>query len=130
MEFNPINTQEEFDARVSELYGDVTGLQEKVNTVTGERDAHAATITELQGRIKGYETADLRRNIAREKGLPHDMADRLKGDTEKDIRADAENLAGILRGIKGADPQANHDKPAEEGPRGMLRNMLRNMKGE
>lgn len=130
MEFNPINTQEEFDARVTELYGDVADLQSQISTVTGERDAHAATITQLQTQIKGYETADLRRSIAREKGLPFDMADRLKGDTEKDIRADAETLAGILRGVKGADPQAQLEKPTEEGDRGMLRSMLRNMKGE
>ena len=48
MEFTPINTQEEFDARVREVHGDVAGLQGQIETLTGERDTHAATIAQLQ----------------------------------------------------------------------------------
>ena len=57
MEFTPINTQEEFDTRVAELYGDVNDLQGKIT-------AHTQTIEQLQGQIKGYETAALKRRIA------------------------------------------------------------------
>ena len=35
MDFNPINTQEEFDARVAEVYGDVAGLQGQITALTG-----------------------------------------------------------------------------------------------
>ena len=48
MEFTPINTQEEFDTRVAELYGDVNDLQGKIT-------AHTQTIEQLQGQIKGYD---------------------------------------------------------------------------
>ena len=34
MEFTPINTQEEFDTRVAELYGDVNDLQGKITAHT------------------------------------------------------------------------------------------------
>ena len=57
MEFTPINTQEEFDTRVAELYGDVNDLQGKIT-------AHTQTIEQLQGQIKGYETAALKQRIA------------------------------------------------------------------
>lgn len=43
-EFVVINTQEEFDNRVRERYGDVGNLQAQITTVTSERDAHAKTI--------------------------------------------------------------------------------------
>lgn len=58
MEFTPINTQEEFDTRVAELYGDVNDLQGKIT-------AHTQTIEQLQGQIKGYETAALKSGLLR-----------------------------------------------------------------
>lgn len=128
--FNPINTQEEFDTRVTELYGDVKGLQQTITTLTGERDTHAATIADLQKQIKGHETAALKQRIAREKGIPFEMADRLSGETEKDIRSDADVVAGILRTVKGPAPLADHQQPTEDGNRAGLRNLLRKVKGE
>lgn len=129
-QFTPINTQEEFDAAVTERYGDVQNLQQQVTTLTGERDTHATTIAELQKQVKGYETAALKQRIAKEKGIPYEMADRLTGETEKDIRADAETLAGTLRTFKGAAPLAEPQQPTEDGNRAGLRQMLRKMKGE
>ena len=57
MEFTPINTQEDFDTRVAELYGDVNDLQGKIT-------AHTQTIEQLQGQIKGYKTAALKQRQA------------------------------------------------------------------
>ena len=129
MEFTPINTQEEFDARVAELYGDVAGLQQQVTDLTGERDGHATTIADLQNQIKGYETADLKRRIAREKGLPYEMADRLAGESEQDIRADADTLVGTLRAVKGAAPLFNPDPPIDDKNASMTA-MLHELRGE
>lgn len=123
MEFTPINTQEEFDARVTEVYGDVKDLQGKITTLTGERDT-------LQGKVKGYETAELKRRIAKEKNIPVDMASRLTGDDEKALRADADTMATMLRAYKGAAPLADHTPAAEDGNRAGLRNLLRGLKGE
>ena len=90
-------TQEEFDARVAELYGDVNDLQGQITT-------HTQTIAQLQGQIKGYETAALKQRIAQEKGIPVEMAARLSGETEKDIRTDADAMAAMIRTIKGPAP--------------------------
>jgi len=129
-EFKPINTQEEFDAAVTAKYGDVANLQQQVTTLTGERDIHAATIADLQKQLKGHETNALKQRIAREKGIPFEMASRLTGETEKDIRADADAVAGILKSVKGPAPLAEPGTPIEEGNRAGLRTMLRRMKGE
>ena len=128
MEFTPINTQEEFDAAVAERYGDVAGLQQQVTTLTGERDAHAATIAELQGKVKGYETSALNQKIARQAGIPMEMADRLTGETEKDIKADAEAIKGILNAVKGPAPL--HDPEPKGGKDANLSNMLHELRGE
>ena len=107
MEFTPINTQEEFDSRVKELYGDVNDLQGRITTLTGERDAHADTIAQLQTKVKGYEMTALKAKIAKEKGIPAEMADRLTGEDEKGLRADADIMAASLRAFKGAAPLYN-----------------------
>lgn len=129
-EFKPINTQEEFDAAVTERYGDVAGLQQQVEALTTERDTHKSNVDTLQAQVKGYQTAELRQKIAREKGIPPEMASRLAGETEKDIRADADAMAAALNGIKGPAPAYNPSNNEEKGTRAGLRSLLRNLKGE
>lgn len=129
-EFNPINTQEEFDAAVRERYGDVENLQGQITTLTGERDTHATTIANLQKEINGYKTAELKQRIAKEKGIPMEMASRLSGESEKDIRADADTMAGMLRAYKGAAPLADHEPKVTDEKTAAMKKMLHNMKGE
>lgn len=129
-EFTPINTQEEFDAAVTAKYGDVANLQQQVTTLTGERDTHAATIADLQKQIKGHETNALKQRIAREKGIPFEMASRLTGETEKDIRADADAVAGILKSVKGPAPLADHMSKDPDAKTVSMATMLNELRGE
>lgn len=126
-EFNPINTQEEFDAAVERQYGNVKDLQGQITTLTGERDAHATTIAGLQKELDGYKTAELKSRIAKEEGIPLDMAGRLSGADEKALRADAKALAGHLRSYKGAAPMADPEPAAEKGSKAAARRLLRNL---
>lgn len=130
MEFTPINTQEEFESRVREVYGDVGNLQQQLKTVTGERDTHANTIADLQKQVKGFETAALRQRIAREKGIPPEMADRLSGETEKDIRADADVVAGIFKSAKGPAPLFNPEPKDPNASDANITSMLHELRGE
>jgi hypothetical protein len=54
-------------------------------------------ITELEAKVREYETASAKTRIARETGLPIDLADRISGDNEDAMRADAESLAKLLK---------------------------------
>lgn len=130
MEFTPINTQEEFEARVAEVYGDVKDLQGQIKTLTGERDTHAGTIAQLQAKIKGYKTEDLKRRIAEEKGIPLEMASRLSGDDENAMRADADNMAKILRAYKGHAPIFDPSKKGPDSAKANLENTLKELRGE
>lgn len=119
----PINNQEEFDAAVAEVHGDVSDLKNQVSTLTTERDT-------LQGKVKGYETDALKCKIAQEKGIPMDMASRLTGDDEKALRADADTMAGLLKAYKGPAPL--HDpNPKDPDPKTAdMASMLRDLRGE
>lgn len=130
MEFTPINTEEEFNAAVKSKYGDVGDLQGKIKTHEETIAARDKTITELQGKVKGYETNAMKQRIAKEKGIPLDMASRLSGEDEKTLRADADTMAASLRGYKGAAPLAESDPAEEKGNRAGLRSLLRGMRGE
>lgn len=122
-EFTAINTEEEFQAATADL-------RNKIEQLTGERDGHAATITELQNKIKGYEMAELRASVAKAKGIPADMIDRIRGETEEEMNADAEVLLGIVRGIKGPAPLFDNNPKAEDAKNASLKKLLANLKGE
>lgn len=130
MEFEPINTQEEFDNRVRELYGDVTDLQGQITTLTGQRDTDAKTIADLQSQVKGYQTTALKQRVARQKGIPAEMADRLSGETEKDLLADADVVAAMLKAVKGPAPLFDPDKKDPDAKNAHLTNLLHELRGE
>lgn len=128
-DFNPINTQEEFDAAVRERYGDVAGLQGQITTLTGERDAHAATIADLQGQVAAYQAKELKSRIAKEVGIPAHFADRLNGADEKSLREDAKTLKEGLNKHMGPDPSHDPESGKNTGADADLLAMLQNMKG-
>lgn len=53
-------------------------------------------LAERDAKIKGYETASVKTRIAHEVGLPYELSGRLSGETEDDIRKDAESLVGLI----------------------------------
>lgn len=134
-EFTPINTQEEFDARIGarlqrerEKYADYEELKTKVTQMADYDDLKAkaskyeADITSLttqletaNTKIKGYESHSVKQRIAREVGIPLEMADRLTGDDEEAIRKDAETLkpfvgTGSVRTLPLHDTEQHVDK--------------------
>lgn len=131
-EFTPINTQEEFDNAVRERYGDVAGLQGQVKSLTKERDTHAQKVAELTSQIKTHEVNALKIRIAHEKGIPHEMASRLSGETEADIRADAEAMAKFLVPANPGSIRKNHH-PKDAGKNttdAAFEKLLDSMEGE
>ena len=47
-------------------------------------------------KIKGYEINSVKMKIAHEKGIPFELVNRLSGETEDEIRSDAEALAKFV----------------------------------
>lgn len=139
-DFTPITTQAEFDAAIAERLsrqeksilarfegfmpaGDVQTLKSGYESTIAELKKQAEEaggklaesekqLTEANERIKGYETASAKTRIALETGLPYGMASRLSGDTEEEIRRDAEALRQMMGTGKPAAPLA---RAPEEG---------------
>ena len=150
MSFEPIDTQEKFDSAISERlkreretvskrYADYDELRSKVSTyeqqiadmtkVADEASKKYAEydrqMSELQSRIKGYETDSVKTRIAHETGLPFELAQRLTGDTEDAIRADADSLSRLV-GNKSAPLRSPEEVPAD-GKSTALRSFTANL---
>ena len=121
MSFKAIETQEELDRIIGErlsrqkesvdkqlgeleqLKTAKADLEKQVGTLqstieqskTGQED-YDKQISDLTSKVAGYETANLRTRIALQNGLPYDLADRLVGDDEESIKADAERLSSFV----------------------------------
>lgn len=154
-EFTPITTQEELNAvikdrlqrerdTINQKYGDyddlkkqVADLTTQVGTLTNERDtsvqqtaAHAKTISELQAQLKSHETNSVKMRIAQEVGIPHTLAERLSGETEEDIRKDAEAIAQHFKTLQGPAPLYSSAPAQVDAKHVALTETLHNLRGE
>ena len=152
-EFKTIETQEELDnivkeriRREREKFGDYDDLKKRVSELESENSALKSTveddkqtragldarITELQGQVSNYETANLRTRIALQNGLPYDLADRLQGADEEALRADAERLAGFMRPATPPAPLRDIEPAMGDDKTMQMKQMLRELlpKGE
>lgn len=113
-EFKAIESQEELDKIVQERlarqkeslekkFGDYdkvkaenTTLHQSLEDSKTKAADFEKNIGELNSKVAGFETANLRTKIALEHGLPYDLAGRLVGDDEESISADAERLSSLI----------------------------------
>ena len=120
-EFTPIETQEQLDSvigerlsrerkKMSEKYADYDSLKESVGTFETQLSEKNAEIEGLKGQIAGfqkditdrdqkiakYEADSVKTRIATEFGLPYELATRIQGTNEEEIRADADRLSRML----------------------------------
>lgn len=116
-EFKAIETQEELDAiikarldrntktvtdEVKKSYegyispDEAKKLNNQITSLTAQLTERDGSIADLTAKNKQYETASVKARIAHEKGLPFELAERLSGETEEDIAADAETLAKFI----------------------------------
>lgn len=151
-DFKPIETQEAFDTIIRErlerntrsVTAEVTKrfegwispedaqkstdtLHQQITALTEQIKGHEATIADLNAKNTAHETADIKRKIAHEVGLPFEMADRLSGSTEDEIRVDAENLSKFVTGGKSA-PMYSAETPPSNTSDAALKQMLQDMK--
>lgn len=116
-EFKAITTQEELNAVIKdrlarergkyadydEIKAKVVDYETRLGTALAENENVAAKVAELEQTIRDREntiqqmaTESLRNRISAEYGLPAEMASRLNGSNEDELKADAEMLAGII----------------------------------
>ena len=158
MEFKAIESQEELDRIIGERltrdrearqkefkekYGDPDEMLKanktleeelgKLNAQLKEQTEKYADfdsqIAEMQNKVKNYETASVKQRIAHEYGVPFEMAGRLTGETEEEIRSDAQTIAKYLK-QKDAPPLKSTEPAEQNGKEAAYKQLLDNLKGE
>ncbi len=109
---------------------DVAALKEKISGLEGEKSTSAAKISELEGKIREYETSSVKMRIARETGLPTELADRISGEDEQAMRADAEGLARLIKGQNVAPMYKPGGEGGSDGRDAALRDLLKKVRSE
>lgn len=147
-EFKVIETQEEFDAiiknrleRVKEKYSDYddikalvvkvqdenSSLKSALETSKQETESSNKQIADLEAKISGYETENLRTRIALQNGLPFDLADRLQGTDEESLKADAERLASFIKPVEPVAPMRVVEPQIGDNKTSQMKSMLREL---
>lgn len=116
-DFKVIETQEQLDAIIKdriaraeakavEKYADydklkadaadkdkqIAALSTKLEEQNGKTSEYDKQIADLTAKVKEYEASSVKTRIAHEVGLPYELANRLRGETEDEIRADAQEF--------------------------------------
>ena len=100
-DYDALKTQNsEYEQQISVLN---SALEESKQKVAG----YDSQIAERDAKISAYEASILKSNIAATYGLAPELAERLSGDTEETLRADAEKLAAIVGKSHKVAPLAN-----------------------
>lgn len=159
MDFTPITTQEQFETAIKErINREKDSLSKKYEGYTSPSDLekikndYAKQITDLtnaekekekkyadydkklaekDAKIKGYESASVKTRIAHETGLPYELAGRLHGDNEDDIRKDAESLVKLIGNTHTSTPLANNnDDSGKALKNSALQALAKGLRGE
>ena len=148
-EFTPITTQEEFDKAIGDRlkreretvkkeYADYLSpddVQKKYegylspDDVKKEYEGYLSPeeAAEKDKKIKEYETNSVKMRIAHEHNIPYELAGRITGETEEDMKKDAETMAKFLKN-KTVPPLASTEPEGMDTKRAAVKKMLADMK--
>ena len=117
----------DFKAKAEKYDADISERDERISKLESEKKDSTAKITELQGKIREYEISSVKMKIARETGLPAELADRLAGDDETAMRKDAESLSKLIKSQNVA-PMKSTEGGAGDGQRAALKKLLNSVR--
>lgn len=143
-EFEPITTQEQLDSiigdrlkrdretRAKKYEGWVSpeDHQSALDTLTRDLDAQKAANAQLTAANRQYQAASVKSRIADEIGLDRRLVGRLNGETEDDIRKDAQALKEIFHAAKAPAPLGDPEPPIPNQQTAGLKKILAGLKGE
>ena len=114
-----------YESQISGFEKQIADLNQKIEGYSGQ----AAKIKDMEAKIKGYETSSVKMRIARETGLPMELAERLSGDDEAAIRTDAESLRKALR-LQEHAPLFHPTDGAGAGNDAALKSLLKSVRND
>lgn len=147
-EFKPITTQADFDSIIKDrlerntksvtdevtkkfegyispddLGAKTADLTKKINDLNAAIAERDGSIADLTAKNKAYEVSAAKMRIAGEYRIPLELAGRLSGETEDEIKADAETFSKLVGHTQTA-PLGSTEPAADKGNNAAYRNLL------
>lgn len=131
-EFKPIETQEALDAIIKDRLErqkksvtdeikkqfegwvspeDAKKTSEQIDSLNTKLADSEKKVAELTSKNSAYEISSVKMRIAHETGIPYELAERLSGSNEEEIRKDAEILAQYAAQPTQATPSFSGESP-------------------
>lgn len=117
---------DELKAQVAKLEADNTAFQATIE----ESKSWEQEKADYEKQISDYKTAQLKQSIALKAGLPLDLADRLTGDDEESLKADAERFSGFIKPKTPTPPLKNVEPDLGDGKDGAYKSLIQNLNTE
>lgn len=116
---------EELEKQTADLKENASTLSAQVKALTEEKDALTSQLTEKDSTIAKYETDSAKTKIALAAGLRIEYAERLRGETEEEWKADAEALAKDFASAHSTMPLGTSEPPgSKKTPKDQLQDWL------
>src|SRR5690625_5499877 len=119
----PKDKFDEKNNEVKDLQGQLNGLQ----TTLESKETEIGSIEELKKEIASHKLDKLKTNIAIQANIPLELANRLSGETEEEIKADAEKVAGFVN-KKQPLPMKPTEPPKVDAEEQAYENIVDNLK--
>mgnify|MGYP003296722446 CR=1 FL=1 len=122
---------DDFTSKSEGLSSQIAELSKSLDEANSKISAFDSTIAEKDATIKKYETDSVKRRVLASMDMPYELADRLTGETEEDIRKDAEILQKFV-GKRTTAPEYKSEPltTGADSTDNALKGMLRELKGE
>ena len=90
-------------------------MSEQLATEREKAAVHDQKVSDLTARAVAAETSLLKNRVAHENGIPLELAARLTGDTEEEIKKDAEVLSQYFGNTTKTTPPLHSTDPSTSG---------------
>ena len=97
-------------------------IQRQVDELNALHTQDLDVIKGLNDKVKSFETSALKTKISMELGLPYGMSSRITGETEEEIRKDAQSLKDLIGTSKPQAPQATTEPRLTQSPEKAMQN--------
>lgn len=118
---------DQLKTRNEELEDEVVNLRTTINDTNEKAENYDTVISDLNAKISSYETANLRTKIALQNGLPIDLADRLVGEDEESLNADAQRFAGYVKPAAPVPPLGSYEPPLDNNEDSAYKSLIKNL---
>ena len=113
--------KEEYEKKLAEA-------NKRLDEVSEKLKSHDAIVSELTERATKAETSLMKSRIAHESGVPIELAERLVGSTEDELKKDAETLAAFMKPTS-APPARTTETPKANTTDAAMMQLLQNING-